>query len=231
MGLVDTAIQKGLDVLQAPKLTTGEKLKHDLGLDNFKYVYIQKLIDISIQVYIITLNSRYPTVHLPRQKLSNVFSFSVDKVNSATGDHYSLRSFKLTPAIYIEEYDSKIYTKSVIIRQDIGGDNYVNQKMYESIIINNEIKFKEVVNKMKKYVNKYSEAKKKEVKEDESDEQKAKDSIKGIIDKDWGGSNEDQYASAQLITGLAGNDSKVANDFMDDLNKLTDKMDLSKYGI
>jgi len=66
---------------------------------------------------------------------------------------------------------------------------------------------------------------------EESEDDKAKNSIKGIIEKDWGGDNKEQYGAAQLIVGLSGNNSKIANDFMDDLNKLTDKMDLSKYGI
>lgn len=70
-----------------------------------------------------------------------------------------------------------------------------------------------------------------ELEEEKSDEEKAKDAIKGIIEQDWGGSNSDQYAAIQLLSGLSSNNSDIANKFMSDLNKLTDKMDLSKYGI
>jgi len=66
---------------------------------------------------------------------------------------------------------------------------------------------------------------------EEDETKKAQDAIKGVIEKDWGGSNKDQYAAVQLLSGLASNNSDEANTFMDDLNKLTDKMDLKKYGI
>ena len=82
---------------------------------------------------------------------------------------------------------------------------------------------------MERY-NKHFIKEKKEIKEEDSTK-KAQDAIKGVIEKNWGGSNDDQYAAVQLLSGLASNDSKEANAFMDDLNKLTDKMDLSKYGI
>lgn len=67
--------------------------------------------------------------------------------------------------------------------------------------------------------------------EEKSDEEKAKDAIKGIIEKDWGGNNKDQYGAVQLLSGLSSNNSDIANKFMDDLDKLTNKMDLSKYGM
>lgn len=77
----------------------------------------------------------------------------------------------------------------------------------------------------------YESVEKEKIKEEKSEEEKAKDAIKGIIEQDWGGSNSDQYAATELISGLASNNSDIANKFMDDLNKLTDNMDLSKYGI
>ncbi len=67
--------------------------------------------------------------------------------------------------------------------------------------------------------------------EEKSDDEGAKSGIKAIIDTDWGGSNSEQGKASELIKGLSFNDSDLANKFMSDLNKLTDKMDLSKYGI
>jgi len=76
----------------------------------------------------------------------------------------------------------------------------------------------------------FESAPKKRVTE-QTEEEKAKKAIKEIIKTDWGGSNKEQGKAVQLMRGLSFNDSDVANSFMDDLNKLTDKMDLSKYGI
>ncbi len=64
-----------------------------------------------------------------------------------------------------------------------------------------------------------------------TDDKKAKDGIKALIDTDWGGSDKEQGKASEIIKGLSFNDSKIANDFMDDLNQLTDKMDKSKYGL
>lgn len=74
---------------------------------------------------------------------------------------------------------------------------------------------------MKRYTKRFNEAEK-------SKEEKAKDAIKAIIETDWGGSNEDQYKNVQLMSGLASNDSDLANKFMDDLNKYTSSLK-SKY--
>ena len=41
-------------------MTTGQVLKKDLGLSKFKYVLIQKVIELPINVYIITVDSRFP---------------------------------------------------------------------------------------------------------------------------------------------------------------------------
>lgn len=77
-----------------------------------------------------------------------------------------------------------------------------------------------------------SESEKEELEEEKGgNESSAKSAIKELIKTNWGGNNKDQGKAAEMIKGLSFNDSDVANKFMDDLNKLTDKMDLSKYGI
>lgn len=76
---------------------------------------------------------------------------------------------------------------------------------------------------MKKYKSVYFEA------ATEEDKVKAKDAIKAIIETDWGGSNEEQYKNIQLMIGLAGNDSDIANDFLEKINKFTSSLKVEDF--
>ena len=59
------------------KWTKGRQLKSDLGLDQFKYAYIQKIIDLAMDVYIITVDSRFPNVYFGLSKLKKVYNTSI----------------------------------------------------------------------------------------------------------------------------------------------------------
>ena len=61
------------------KKSKGRQLKTDLGLDKFKYAYIQKVIDMAQDVYIVTVDSRYPNVFFGRSKLNKVDNVSILK--------------------------------------------------------------------------------------------------------------------------------------------------------
>ena len=60
--------------------------------------------------------------------------------------------------------------------------------------------------------------------EEADDEGKAKSAIKTIISTNWGGSNDEQYKNIQLMSGLAGNDSDIANKFLKKINDFTSKL-------
>ena len=78
----------------------------------------------------------------------------------------------------------------------------------------------------------YEEYKKEaKLSEADTDDKKTKEAIKAIIKTNWGGDNKEQGKAAELIKGLSFSDSSIANAFMKDLNKVTDAMDLSKYGV
>lgn len=59
---------------------------------------------------------------------------------------------------------------------------------------------------------------------EQNEKEKAINAIKEIIETSWSGSNEDQGKMVQTMKGLAFNDSKIANDFMNDLDKFTDTL-------
>ncbi len=65
--------------------------------------------------------------------------------------------------------------------------------------------------------------------EEKSDDEGAKSAIKAIIATDWGGSNEEQYKNIQLMSGLAGNDSAIANKFLDKVNKFTSGLKVEDF--
>lgn len=75
---------------------------------------------------------------------------------------------------------------------------------------------------MDRYQEKYvmSKEKIKEV----SEEEKALDSIKNIIEMDWGKDNDSQGKASQLFKALSFNNSKIANEFMDEINKFTSSL-------
>jgi flagellar hook-basal body complex protein FliE len=50
---------------------------------------------------------------------------------------------------------------------------------------------------------------------------KAEESIKWLVENDWGKDNETQGKASQLFKALSFNNSKEANDFMDKVNKFT----------
>lgn len=129
----DTAI----DVYK--KWTQGRQLKRDLGLENFKYAYIQKIIDMAQNVYIVSVDSRYPNVFFGFTKLKKIKSVTIQKTKR-TPFEYKFKNYKLTPPILLDEFKGDISSNAMIIRQDLTGDYFMNDKMYESVVCNKKVK-------------------------------------------------------------------------------------------
>ena len=121
------------------KKSKGRQLKTDLGLDKFKYAYIQKIIDMAQDVYIVTVDSRYPNVFFGRSKLNKVDNVSVLKTKM-TPFGYSFKDYKLTPGILLDDFKGNISSNAMIIRQDLTGDYFMNDSMYESFIRGKKVK-------------------------------------------------------------------------------------------
>jgi len=60
--------------------------------------------------------------------------------------------------------------------------------------------------------------------EEEGNDDKAKSGIKKLISMDWGKDNKSQGIASEIFKGLSFNDSKLANDFMDKINKYTSSL-------
>ena len=61
-----------------------------------------------------------------------------------------------------------------------------------------------------------------------SDEDKAMDSIKWLINNDWGKSNEIEGQASERFKALSFNDSDISNKFLDEVNKFTSTLE-DKY--
>lgn len=126
------------DILLNTK-TKGQILKTDLGLDRLQYVYIAKVINVSLNVYIIFFDSRFPNTHIPVYKIKNLDTFVMGKLKiSSMG--YGIDTFRITPPILLDEFTGKIPLNSLVYRLDICGERFSNTNLYESV---NREKFKE----------------------------------------------------------------------------------------
>ena len=53
-------------------ITAGAQLQSDLGLNAFRHIFIQKVMGISLSIYLITLNSKYPKVALSASRVKKL---------------------------------------------------------------------------------------------------------------------------------------------------------------
>jgi hypothetical protein len=123
--------------------TTGERLRRDLGLDNFPYVMIQKILDVPVHIYLITVDSRRPTIYLSPFRVRSADSSQIKKVKQ-NGMAFQMRNFKTTPPMPIERSNPLISTDTIIVFRDLSGEYLIDTKRYnkmnESVINYSEIK-------------------------------------------------------------------------------------------
>lgn len=110
----------------------GQTLKSQLGLTNFDYVYIQKVLGLSYKIYIISINSRYPSKFIPYKILKNsqVADIFLAKSNSIGGN------LRLTPPIELDMFRGKIQNNSIIFIRDVSGEQFIDKGMYENKVQN-----------------------------------------------------------------------------------------------
>ena len=136
---IKNTIQSDIDA-RLHKQPSGIVLKHDLGLDNIKHVYIQKIIGTAINIYVVSYNSRFPSLYIPRSKLKQIKTMTLNKVRSLP-NKFLFINFKLTPPVELDDFIARIPSNSIIITQDICGDRFQNKAILESkeIKIDNEV--------------------------------------------------------------------------------------------
>lgn len=123
-----TDIAKG--ILRVGVLPYGLQLKRDLGIDQFKNVWIYKLLAIPFNVYVVVLDSRFPNRYIPIFKVRKTESLILKRLVNFR-DIYKMKAYKISQPMQVEDYNQRIPTNSLIIMHDLAGE-YVNDlKMFE----------------------------------------------------------------------------------------------------
>ena len=109
------------DIIASRKIKTGLLLKHTLGLDTFKYVWIKKVF-APFPLYFVYYDSRFPNLYLPMNRLKKLKAFRTYRIQKMYSQ--GLDNLKMTPAIMLDKYRGNILGKSIIICYDLAGEYY-----------------------------------------------------------------------------------------------------------
>ena len=99
---------------------TGSQLKSHYNLDIFSKVYIQKVLNTSVPIYILSLNSRYRNQHIPR----NLLQFNRTSILYRFKGNQSMFT-KLSPPMLIEEFKGSIGPRDFVLVRDLGAERYL----------------------------------------------------------------------------------------------------------
>lgn len=111
--------------------TAGSQLKTDLGLGKFPYVMLQKIIDVPMNIFLITVDSRRPTLYLSPFRVKSADSTQMMRVRQY-GLAFLAKDFKMTPPMPIERTNPIVGLSSVYIIRDLAGSYLMDTKLYES---------------------------------------------------------------------------------------------------
>lgn len=111
--------------------TSGSQLKFELGLGKFPYVMLQKVIDVPMNVFVITVDSRRPTLYLSPFRVRSADSTRLMRVKQY-GLAYLAKDFKMTPPMPIERTSPLVGLSSIYIVRDLAGNYIMDHKLYES---------------------------------------------------------------------------------------------------
>lgn len=117
----------GLDNIVSTKRHTGTHIKKDLGLENYPYVYIQKILNGSIPIFIVTFDSRRPNIYLSPIKVRKIDTSQVKKIKKY-GKQFIFKDYKMTLPILIEDSNIIVSSGNMFIIRDIAGEYYKGSK-------------------------------------------------------------------------------------------------------
>jgi hypothetical protein len=100
----------------------------ELQLDKYSNSTIQKVIGGSINIYVITLNSRYPQKFIPYSLLKNTLTSQTYKIKPE-----GVKKSKLTPPVDLKSFSFEIPTNSYIVVRDLGGENFLDYREIEPL--------------------------------------------------------------------------------------------------
>ena len=111
--------------------TKGELLKRELGLENIESVVIQKVLGIAQSVYVVTYDSRRPTLFISNSKLRKLKSSKL-KFLYQYGIGFDTESVTLSPAFDILYKSVVLTSNTIIIQRDLAGELYYDRDLVES---------------------------------------------------------------------------------------------------
>lgn len=109
---------------------SGKGLKAWLGISKFNQSYIQRVINSPINIFIITVDSKYPERFITYSRLKNSKVNDMVKVK-ANWKEKGFDDLRLTPPILLEEFKDIIPANSLLIRRDLCGEYYMNDELYD----------------------------------------------------------------------------------------------------
>jgi hypothetical protein len=107
-----------------------QSITKNLGLDKFKNVYFQKLINVPFPIYIITVDSRFPSRAIPTNQAKNAKTTSFKRIITTSDSLISVAP-KLSTLRKLDPVSkTQIPKGALIIIRDLAGENYINKKLY-----------------------------------------------------------------------------------------------------
>ena len=97
-----------------------ESVRSKLNLQQFKKVYIQKAYGLGISLYVVTFNSRFPTIEIPISKMKET---NISKVIKMKGRKKTELRFSIP--IELDYYTLQIPNNAIIVYRDMGARFYV----------------------------------------------------------------------------------------------------------
>lgn len=111
--------------------TSGELLQSDLGLEAFgKNVWIQKVLQVPMEIYIVTYNSRFPSVNIGTPRIRGIQSTLLKKLKRS-GIHFSSKELKTTPPIRLYGMSFLPSSNALIFQRDIAGEYMREPKVFQ----------------------------------------------------------------------------------------------------
>ena len=128
------------EILHKP--TTGEILIDKLGLKKFKVMWLTKVLNLPINMYIIFVNARYHKNYFTYRNLTNLKTFVIGKFFPFGNDAKLIKPRFLPIRLLNKDFNERIGSNSVVIKVDVTGEMFIPQMVYEG---------KEVQNKLKRF--------------------------------------------------------------------------------
>ena len=108
---------------------SGEILKNSLGLENFKNAYVQRTISTATPIFVITVDSRFPSKFISTSRIRNLVTTMMGKITKK-GSELNIKNLKLTPPIELGSFSGIIPGNAIVLFRDIAGEYFFNKNLY-----------------------------------------------------------------------------------------------------